>query len=625
MKAQFHQNCTNVIYRKAILFFMLFTLFYSLKAERVITGVITDADNGSPLIGVTIVIEGIQTGTISDVNGKYSINVPNPGTALIFSYIGYKTQKVPVKAIDVIDVSLKKEEMNLSEVVVVGYGTQYKKSCVGSSSFILITAPPVYYNPSEESYSKIHENGFRSVVSNPLSTFSIDVDRASYANVRRFIEEGDLPPADAVRIEELINYFNYDYPQPQDEHPFSINTEYTECPWQSGHKLLKIGLQGKKIATENLPASNMVFLIDVSGSMNQLNKLPLVKSAFKLLTNNLRSNDRVAIVVYAGAAGLVLPSISGNKKAIILDAINSLSAGGSTAGCEGIALAYKVAKENFVEGGNNRVIIATDGDFNVGISSENDLEDFIVKKRKDGIFLTCLGFGMGNYKDSKLEILADKGNGNYAYINDMMEANKVFVNEFGGTLFTIAKDVKIQIEFNPEVIQAYRLIGYENRLLNNEEFKDDTKDAGEMGAGHTVTALYEVIQVGMKSKFVPKVDKLKYQKQKETEIEFAEQAEVATVKFRYKKPDDDKSIEIVHPILQNTHSFDESSENTRFAASVAMFGMLLTNSEFKGSTSFDKIFDIVKASRGKDEDGYRGEFVRLLKTASTLEARNESK
>jgi Ca-activated chloride channel family protein len=482
----------------------------------------------------------------------------------------------------------------------------------------MMAAQPVYYNPSEESYSTINENGFKQVGLDPLSTFSIDVDKASYTNIRRFINEGQVPPQDAVRIEEMVNYFEYQYPQPTDGHPFSINAEYAECPWQADHKLLQIGLQGKKIATENLPASNLVFLLDVSGSMDEPNKLPLVKSAFKLLVNNLREQDRVAIVVYAGAAGVVLEPTKGSNKNKIIEALNNLQAGGSTAGGAGIELAYKLAKENFIKGGNNRVLLATDGDFNVGISSEGDLERMIENRRQTGIFLTCLGFGMGNYKDSKLEVLADKGNGNYAYIDDLSEATRVFVNEFGGTLFTIAKDVKIQIEFNPNLVQAYRLIGYENRLLNNEDFKNDAKDAGELGSGHTVTAIYEIIPVGVQSPFVQSVDELKYQKttfKPSTDNE----TEVATVKFRYKKPDGDTSIEMVHPIENKVESFGSASENIRFASSVAMFGMVLRNSEFKGQSNLNQVIKIAENARQYDPEGYRGEFLRLVKTAKNLD------
>jgi Ca-activated chloride channel family protein len=373
------------------------------------------------------------------------------------------------------------------------------------------------------------------------------VDAASYANVRRFISEGELPPAGAVRIEELINYFTYQYPQPKNDDPFSINTEISECPWNANHKLVLIGLQGKKLSTENLPPSNLVFLVDVSGSMGEPDKLPLVKSSLKLLVDQLRPQDKVALVVYAGNAGLVLPATNGNEKIKIKDAIDALDAGGSTAGGEGIKLAYSTAKKDFIKEGNNRVILCTDGDFNIGTSSEDELQTLIEKERQSGVFLSVLGFGTGNYQDSKMQLLADKGNGNHNYIDNLSEAKKVFVNEFGGTLFTIAKDVKLQVEFNPEKIQGYRLIGYENRLLNKEDFNDDKKDAGELGSGHTVTALYEVIPTGIKDTMLKNVDALRYQKTKPSaKNNFTD--EVMNIKLRYKKPDGDNSILIEHPL-----------------------------------------------------------------------------
>jgi Ca-activated chloride channel family protein len=499
--------------------------------------------------------------------------------------------------------------MKLEEVVVVGYGTRKKCDVTGAVSSVNCAAP-VFFNPSTEEYNKVNETGFRQSKASPLSTFSIDVDKASYSNVKRFLNQGQKPPADAVRIEEMVNYFEYDYPQPTDGHPFSITTEYSDCPWQKGHKLLHIGLQGKKIATDKLPASNLVFLIDVSGSMNDPHKLPLLKSSFKLLVNNLRSKDRVAIVVYAGAAGIVLPSTSGDKKSTILDALDRLQAGGSTAGAEGIRLAYETAKDNFIDGGNNRIILATDGDFNVGVSGNNELEDLITAKRQTGIYLTCLGFGMGNYKDSKMETLADKGNGNYAYINDIQEANKVLVSEFGGTLFTIAKDVKIQVEFNPAKVKAYRLVGYENRMLNSEDFKDDTKDAGELGSGHTVTAIYELVPAVGKQTTESEVDELKYQV---VEVK-ANSEEIATIKFRYKKPDEEESIEMVHPVAAASLKLSNTSDNYRFSVSVAMFGMLLRDSKYKGSGTINDVIELAENARGKDKDGYRSEFIRLVRT-----------
>ncbi|HYK45063.1 MAG TPA: von Willebrand factor type A domain-containing protein, partial [Parafilimonas sp.] len=476
------------------------------------------------------------------------------------------------------------------------------------------------YNDSfnTEGYDHIVENPFLKVEGNPLSTFSIDVDAASYANVRRFLNDGDLPPAGAVRIEELINYFSYQYPQPQNDEPFSINTEISSCPWNAKHKLVLIGLQGRNISTENLPASNLVFLIDVSGSMDQEDKLPLVKSSLKLLVDQIRPQDKVALVVYAGNAGLVLPSTSGAEKMKIKDAIDALDAGGSTAGGEGIKLAYKTAQENFVKGGNNRVILCTDGDFNVGVSSEDELQHLIEDKRQSGVFLSVLGFGTGNYQDSKMQLLADKGNGNHNYIDNLSEAKKVFVSEFGGTLFTIAKDVKLQIEFNPAKVQGYRLIGYENRMLNKEDFNDDKKDAGELGSGHTVTALYELIPVGVKDTMLKDVDALRYQKQPKARIENNLNDELLNIKLRYKKPDGDKSALIEHPLNDDNVPFAGTSNNFRFAASVAEFGMLLRNSEFKADADFHSVKNIAQSAIGDDAEGYRQEFIRLVKKASAL-------
>lgn len=628
----------NMVTKVKMLIIIAFTFFSCLqiKADKAINGVVTDKGTQMPLPGVNVNIVGSMHSTITDVNGLYKITLPEKGAKLQFSYVGYKAVTINVKDTTYLNVELEQDISELDEVVVVGYGAQKKSMVTGAVSAVKYgylsralqgkacgvsiasenSYTQTYYNPSEETYSQINENGYKQVKMSPLSTFSIDVDKASYTNVRRFINQGKVPPQDAVRIEEMINYFSYNYPQPKDKHPFSINTEYANCPWDNNHKLLHIGIQGKTIATDNLPPSNLVFLIDVSGSMGEPNKLPLVQSAFKLLVNNLREQDHVAIVVYAGAAGVVLPSTRGCNKEKIIDALNGLQAGGSTAGGEGIELAYKIAKENFIREGNNRVILATDGDFNVGISNENELEDFIVEKRKTGVFLTCMGFGMGNYKDSKMETLADKGNGNYAYIDDLTEANKVFVNEFGGTLFTIAKDVKIQIEFNPSKVQAYRLVGYENRMLNNEDFKDDSKDAGELGSGHTVTAIYEIIPTGVNDKYVKDIDALKYQKNSTPLTD--ENDEVATVKFRYKLPDGDESIEMIRPIGNNSKSFEEASENLKFASAVAMFGMVLRNSEYKGNSDYNSIIKIANTAKSYDPDGYRGEFVRLVKISKGL-------
>lgn len=469
---------------------------------------------------------------------------------------------------------------------------------------------------NDEEYGKLVENSFVSAKAKSLSTFSIDVDKASYSNIRRMINYGQKVDKNAVRIEEMINYFTYTYPQPDSKYPFSINTEYASAPWNSQHTLLKIGIQGKNIPMDNLPPSNIIFLLDVSGSMSEENKLPLLKSSLKILLNQLRPQDKVGIVVYAGSAGMVLAPTSAQNKKTILNALENLQAGGSTAGGAGIELAYKLAEENFIKGGNNRVVLATDGDFNVGTSRTTDLESLIEEKRKSGVFLTCLGYGMGNYKDDKLETLADKGNGNYAYIDNLQEANKFLGREFAGNIYTIAKDVKVQIEFNPKHVKAYRLIGYENRLLNDEDFANDKIDAGELGSGHTVTALYEIIPTGSSSSFSPKETTLKYT-QTTAKSKFGD--ELATVKFRYKKPDGDKSIEFSKTIKNSTKTISETSSDFRFASSVAWFGLILRDSKYLKSKEFSKLEKLAKENKGKDEEGYRAEFVNLVEDYQKIE------
>lgn len=469
---------------------------------------------------------------------------------------------------------------------------------------------------NSEEYDAFVENPFELTKNQSVSTFSIDVDKAAYSNIRRMINNGEILNKNAVRIEEMINYFKYNYPQPKNNQPFSINTEYNDSPWNSNHKLLKIGLQGKDIPMDKLPSSNFVFLIDVSGSMDEANKLPLLKSSFKVLLDQLRPQDKVGIVVYAGSAGMVLPPTSAKEKNKIIEALDKLQAGGSTAGGQGIELAYKLAQENFIKGGNNRVIIATDGDFNVGTSSTGDLQTLIEEKRKSGVFLTCLGFGMGNFKDNRMETLADKGNGNYAYIDNMQEANKFLGKEFAGSMYAIAKDVKIQIEFNPKYVKSYRLIGYENRKLKNDDFTDDKIDAGELGSGHTVTALYEVIPTNVKSDYLPKENDLKYTKNTNDE-NFSD--ELATVKFRYKKPDGDTSSEIVQVVKNSNESISSASDDFKFASSVAWFGLVLRNSDLIKNKDLKEVEKLGKKGRGNDEEGYRTEFVRLMETyRSTL-------
>jgi Ca-activated chloride channel family protein len=605
--------------KKTIILFQLILICSFVWGQKTITGKVTDEKN-NPLADVIVIGKQSKVSTKTDAKGTYKITVPQNEKTLIFSHSNFGEQEMAingktvncrflVKAITD-SVLIAEPEVMLEEVKMYSIKEERKKVSAPSSN----VSGNIYYNPSTEEYNKIHENGFKNVKMDPLSTFSIDVDRASYSNIRRYLNLGQKVPADAVRIEEMINYFDYDYPQPKGDNPYSITAEYSDCPWQANHKLLHIGLQGKKIPMDNLPVSNIVFLLDVSGSMNEANKLPLLKSSIKLLVNNLREKDKISIVVYAGAAGVVLNPTNGNDKAKIMEAIDNLQAGGSTAGGEGIMLAYKTAEENFIKGGNNRIVLCTDGDFNVGVSNPNELEDLITKKRESGVYLTCLGFGMGNYKDNKIETLANKGNGNYAYIDNIQEANKTLVSEFGGTMFTIAKDVKLQIEFNPSVVQAYRLVGYENRMLNNEDFKDDKKDAGEMGAGHTVTAIYEIIPVGIKSEFVKEVDDLKYQNNKNNN---SDTKEVVTIKTRYKKPDGDTGIDYNIPVPNKTIELNKTSDNYRFSSSVAMFGMLLRGSEFKGTSSYDQVIEQADKSKGNDSEGYKAEFVRLVKTAKT--------
>jgi Ca-activated chloride channel family protein len=612
------------------------------QQNRVITGSVTD-QAGSPLAGVSVVEEGTPNGALTDIYGAYQIYVAPGAPRLVFSFPGYETKKINIGNSKRIDVQLRPSNLKVEEIVVStreagqpylavadmevamaetvsGVNTKgYAKRAGYQTGY----APePGYIQHNTEGYSAIHENGFKDVIHNPLSTFSIDVDKASYSNVRRFLNMGQLPPVDAVRIEEMINYFTYQYPEPEGKHPFSVYTELSECPWNQAHQLLHVGLKGKSIDKSQLPASNLVFLIDVSGSMSDPNKLPLLKQAFRMLVNELRPRDRVAIVVYAGAAGLVLESTEGSEKQDIIAALDQLQSGGSTAGGEGIKLAYKVAQEHFIPEGNNRIILATDGDFNIGSSSNAEMERLIEEKREDGVFMTVLGFGMGNYKDDKMEIIADKGNGNYAYIDNIQEARKVLISEFGGTLFTIAKDVKFQMEFNPARVKGYRLIGYENRLLNDEDFNDDRKDAGEMGSGHTVTALYELIPAGS-DESLQGIDPLKYQAYgEETQtvdnVKSDPSAELMTVKLRYKQPDGTTSSKVEIPVKGRLLEPDRTSMNFRFSAAVAEFGMILRNSPYVTEPSMEHVIALAKDARGEDEEGYRSEFIKMVKLADSL-------
>ncbi|MBN2008550.1 von Willebrand factor type A domain-containing protein [candidate division KSB1 bacterium] len=604
-----------------------------------ITGTITSKSTGKPLAGVNVTVDNTSFGDATDGRGHYTIkNVPSGRYSLTVSMLGFiseTAQNVIVNAsktttvdFDLTETSPASEEVIIkTEQPVMDQdksmlqrikqklsGEKKMDAVMGMSEVRMLAAPaPCVADFNTEEYRTITENEFFETMKKPLSTFSIDVDAASYSNTRRFLTQGQLPPKDAVRIEEFINYFDYDYPEPKANDPFSIYLEYSACPWNEQHNIVHIGLKGRSIQKDKQLKNNLVFLLDVSGSMNSPDKLPLLKKAFRLLVNELNPNDMISIVVYAGAAGLVLEPTPGSDKENILAAIDNLNAGGSTAGGAGIQLAYKTAKENLLKEGNNRIILATDGDFNIGVSSTSELTRLVEDKRKEGIFLTILGFGMGNIKDNRLEQLADKGNGNYAYIDNIMEAKKVLVNEIGATLFTIAKDVKIQVEFNPAKIKSYRLVGYENRLLTDKDFEDDTKDAGEIGAGHTVTALYEVVPADNQ----PEDYKLKYQETKVNKNATSSD-EALTVRIRYKQPDGSTSTEIVNVVKDKPLALSKTSDNYRFSVAVAEFGMILRDSQFKGNANMKNVTQLAKASLAKDEFGYRAEFVRLVDTAELL-------
>jgi Ca-activated chloride channel family protein len=542
------------------------TLAAAVRQEpTTVTGRVT-TDAGAPLMGAAVRIQALRIGTVTRADGQYRLVIPAGRLRAAGHYdltatqLGYQGETRSVElapgATVTQDFQLRPSAVGLQGIVVTGASTAPLGRVAGASvTYGAAEAPPPASRPispgdfNTENYAAIDENPFLAVRGNALSTFSIDVDRASYSNVRRFLRLGQRPPRDAVRIEELVNYFHYDYTEPRGEHPFSVTAEVGPCPWNSNHRLMRVGLQGRHVDTRELPASNLVFLVDVSGSMMPANKLPLVKDALRMLVEQLRPQDRISLVVYAGAAGLVLDATPGDRKAEILAAIDRLEAGGSTAGGAGIRLAYDVARRNFVRGGNNRVILATDGDFNVGASSDAEMFRLIEEKRQEGTYLTVLGFGMGNLKDSRLEGLADRGNGNYAYVDDRAEARKMLVSEFGGTLFTIAKDVKLQVEFNPARVAAYRLIGYENRALRNEEFDDDRRDAGDMGAGHSVTALYELVPVGARMDVEAHTPELRYQRTEPAPRGGASD-ELAFVRLRYKLPSSETSRLFSQPVLE---------------------------------------------------------------------------
>lgn len=581
-----------------------------------VTGTVTD-ENDQPLIGANVSIEKSRKGTVTNEHGKYSIEAIQ-GDIIRFSYIGYKTQKVKANR-KIIDVKLYPDNNLLMEECVIT-SDEVSNRAISSKQMAVrsLGMPALIYDryANREEYNHNAENRFKSPVKDPLSTFSIDVDAASYSNIRRFINQGEMPPKDAVRIEEMINYFNYNYPKPTGNDPVRITTEVGICPWNKTHRLVQIGLKAREIESKNLPASNFVLLIDVSGSMFGPTRLELVKSSLRLLVNNLREKDRVAIITYCGDARVALPSTPGNEKQKIKDALETLTAGGSTAGGAGIKEAYRIAQKNFIAQGNNRIILCTDGDFNVGASSETELENLIESKRKSGIFLTVLGYGMGNYKDNKMQILAQKGNGNHAYIDNIQEANKVLVNEFGSTMYAVAKDVKLQVEFNPAKVQSYRLVGYETRILNNEDFNDDTKDAGEMGAGHTVTVLYEIIPTGISGNIPGSIDPLKYQTETNINTQTSNSSELLTVKLRYKTPEEEKSKKIEKSVTDMGK--DNVSPDFRFASAVAMFAQLLKDSDFKGEATYDKVIETANKGLSFDPEGYRAEFVRLVQSAKGL-------
>lgn len=607
-----------------ILFYLILTTIFFAQNSAVIYGYVTDSSTGEALFGANVVLEGTSIGAATDENGYYIINsLPTGKTDLTGVYIGY--QRWTIKDITLeerdsirVDFALTAETFSTSEVCVIATRPHINKNISNSTSIISTGYEKPrrpndgsYYFDTEE-YEVLSENSFLSVNQHSLSTFAIDADGASYSNVRRFLNSQSIPIKGSVRVEEMINYFSYDYKEPADEKPFSVNIEYGECPWSNYNKLVHIGIQGEHIKVEAEKANFLVFLIDISGSMSSEDKLPLLKKAFKLLVEQMKETDKVAIVTYAGSTGIALQPTSGKNKKQILQTLDNLGAGGSTAGAAGIQLAYGLAREHFIPDGNNRVILATDGDFNVGVSNTDELVKIIEEERESGVFLSVLGFGMGNYKDEKLQHLANKGNGIHAYIDNLMEAKKIFVHEINSTLYTIAKDVKIQVEFNPELVDSYRLIGYENRILNSEDFADDAVDGGEIGAGHTVTALYEIVpRRTSKLKNVWKIEN------KTPVVAALNPNEVMKVNIRYKKPDGDTSTKYSTSLYERSYG-KELTNNFSFACAVAEFGMLLNNSEYKGEATTESVLRLAVLGMGDDQFGYRKEFVSLVKKYSVL-------
>ena len=601
---------------KQILLFC-FLFIGSLHAQEYeVTGTVSDTSNRA-LQFVSVVIKGTAQGVTTNKEGKYFIKVKK-GKTLQFVAMGYKTQEVKITGQKVIDIALE-EISEIEETVLVGYAPVRKASVVSCAVAVKSYSAGRQRKRKPqgrrltETYKAIDENGFKSTATDPLTTFAADVDNASYSNVRRMLNDKQKPDKDAVRIEELINYFDYNYTPPAEgsKTPLNATTTLSKCPWNPDNYLLRIGLQAKKIDLTKAPPSNIVFLIDTSGSMYSPDKLPLLKESFKLLLESLRPEDRVAIVVYAGAERVALPSTPAKEKDTIIKVLENLEAGGSTAGGAGIQKAYQIARENFIEKGNNRIILATDGDFNVGVRSDGELKRLVEKERQSGVYISVLGYGMGNYRDDMLETIANKGNGNYAYIDNIAEAKKVLVNEFGGTLYTVAKDVKLQLEFNPQYVKQYRQIGYENRALANEDFKDDSKDAGEIGAGHTVTVLYELVPAKGKT-----TDELRYQKQNTQ----AHKDELAFLKIRYKDPyiKRAKSVEESTPIPFTLTDLAQTDDDYRFAAAVAEWGMLLRNSKYKAQSSYNQVLELAKNALGEDKESYRKEFIDLVELSEKI-------
>ncbi len=646
----------NIAY---LLFFLLISLGHSTQQGSSISGMVT-SESGEPLLSASVALHkngALLTGTLTDLNGKFQFMPLDTGTYQIeVAYVGLQTcrlDNIHLGEQEQKSITIKlTESINLETITVTAFRVPLlEQNCFDRSNSttgrirgsrsnatnyyidgIRITgtpspglntnqrrrSPSTLSQPNTEDYDPIQENRFRRTTDEPLSTFSIDVDAASYSNIRRYLRSGQLPPKDAIRIEEMINYFKYDYPPPIGTDPVSITDQIGPCPWNAEHYLLQLGLSSQKIDVDSLAPANLVFLIDVSGSMNAWNKLPLLKKAFRLLALQIRPIDQVSIVVYAGAAGLVLQPTAGDQKELILAAIDRLESGGSTAGGAGLKLAYQTARNSFIEDGNNRVILATDGDFNVGLSSDAEMVRLIEKERESGVFLSVLCFGVGNYKDNKMQKLADAGNGNHFYIDQIEEAKRVFVQEFGSTLFTVAKDVKLQIEFNPSHVEGYRLIGYENRLLNREDFDDDQKDAGDMGAGHAVTALYEIIPAGLTAdSSLAHTSKLRYQWT--TPNARSLRRELATVKFRYKLPKQRKSQLYTHTIQLDIKSEHEVNQDFKWASIVSSFGLLLRDSEWKGNLTYTNLHEDIAKSDIPKNDPFRNELLELIDLAATIQ------